>query len=151
MIAKWTQIHFYNFTFKYFKTFLLFSELHISRPITLIDRYTYYSGCKTSSLWHFFRLFPEAKARILGPSDIHVKAGSSVTLTCVINQGPHDLGTVFWYRGPEIIHAAQPHPNEADPDARVTIQVKKLLCNARLSCSVSFLLEGLKNKVHKSY
>ncbi|KAK5648819.1 hypothetical protein RI129_003711 [Pyrocoelia pectoralis] len=37
----------------------------------------------------------EAKARVLGPGDLQVKAGSSVTLVCVINQGPHDLGTVF--------------------------------------------------------
>lgn len=65
----------------------------------------------------------EAKARILGPSDIHVKAGSSVTLTCVINQGPHDLGTVFWYKNTEIIHTSEPHPNEAEIEARVTIEV----------------------------
>lgn len=68
---------------------------------------------------------PEAKARILGPSDIHVKAGSSVTLSCVINQGPHDLGTVFWYKNTEIIHTTEPHPNEAETEARVTIQVNK--------------------------
>lgn len=40
----------------------------------------------------------ESKAKILGPSDLYVKTGSSVTLTCIISQGPHDLGTVFWYR-----------------------------------------------------
>lgn len=41
----------------------------------------------------------EAKALILGPTDIYVKIGSAVTLTCIITQGPHDLGTIYWYRG----------------------------------------------------
>ncbi|EAA12592.4 AGAP007759-PA, partial [Anopheles gambiae str. PEST] len=41
----------------------------------------------------------EAKAIILGPTDLYVKMGSVVTLTCIISQGPHDLGTIYWYRG----------------------------------------------------
>ncbi|ETN57867.1 hypothetical protein AND_010559 [Anopheles darlingi] len=43
--------------------------------------------------------FAEAKAVILGPTDLYVKMGSIVTLTCIISQGPHDLGTIYWYRG----------------------------------------------------
>lgn len=54
----------------------------------------------------------ESKARILGPRDLYVKAGSAVTLTCVISQGPHDLGTVFWYRGSELIETPTVHPND---------------------------------------
>lgn len=34
-----------------------------------------------------------------GPSDIYVKVGSQVILTCIVSQGPHELGTIFWYRG----------------------------------------------------
>lgn len=68
----------------------------------------------------------EAKARILGPGDIHVKAGSSLTLTCVINQGPHDLGTVLWYKNTDTIDISEPHPNEAEAEARVTIEVSIL-------------------------
>lgn len=45
------------------------------------------------------RLFSEAKAVILGLSDLYIKMGSKVILTCVISQGPHDLGTILWYRG----------------------------------------------------
>ena len=41
----------------------------------------------------------EAKAIILGQSDLYVKMGSKINLTCVISQGPHDLGTISWYRG----------------------------------------------------
>ncbi|XP_069673548.1 zwei Ig domain protein zig-8-like [Periplaneta americana] len=68
----------------------------------------------------------EAKARIMGPADLYVKTGSSVTLTCVISQGPHDLGTVFWYRGAAIIQ--QPvvlteQTASAQPQPRVRIDI----------------------------
>uniref|UniRef100_A0A182PV21 Ig-like domain-containing protein n=1 Tax=Anopheles epiroticus TaxID=199890 RepID=A0A182PV21_9DIPT len=41
----------------------------------------------------------ELQARILGPADIFVKSDSEITMTCVIQQGPHELGTIFWYKG----------------------------------------------------
>lgn len=41
----------------------------------------------------------EAKAIIPGPSDIYVKQGSAVVLTCIVSQGPHELGQIFWLRG----------------------------------------------------
>lgn len=44
-------------------------------------------------------LSTEAKANILGPVDLYVKTGSLLTLTCILSQGPHDLGTIFWYKG----------------------------------------------------
>ncbi|XP_075216922.1 zwei Ig domain protein zig-8-like isoform X2 [Lycorma delicatula] len=47
----------------------------------------------------------ELKAEILGPSEVYVRRGSSLTLTCVISQGPHDLGTVFWYQGSDLLHS----------------------------------------------
>lgn len=28
-----------------------------------------------------------------------MKSGSQIILTCRLAQGPHDLGTVFWYKG----------------------------------------------------
>jgi hypothetical protein len=42
---------------------------------------------------------PEAKASIVGPSDLYVKTGSMVKLVCSVSQGPHDLGTIYWHRG----------------------------------------------------
>lgn len=41
----------------------------------------------------------EAKAHVLGPADLYVKTGSALSLTCILSQGPHDLGTIFWYKG----------------------------------------------------
>lgn len=49
----------------------------------------------------------EAKARIKGPTDLYVKTGSSVSVTCIISQGPHDLGTVFWYKDKTIIQVSK--------------------------------------------
>uniref|UniRef100_A0A182QZZ0 Ig-like domain-containing protein n=1 Tax=Anopheles farauti TaxID=69004 RepID=A0A182QZZ0_9DIPT len=45
----------------------------------------------------------ELRARILGPADIFVKSDSEITMTCVIQQGPHELGTIFWYKGSTLI------------------------------------------------
>lgn len=61
---------------------------------------------KIASLWfnlmdfhNILHFFIEAKAVIPGPSDIYVKQGSEVVLTCVVSQGPHELGQIFWLRG----------------------------------------------------
>lgn len=43
--------------------------------------------------------FVEAKAILPGPSDLYVKTGSEVVLTCIVSQGPHELGTILWYQG----------------------------------------------------
>lgn len=59
-------------------------------------------------------LFAESKARILGHSELYVKTGSSVTITCVISQGPHDLGTVLWYRDSIPVHNS-PLPPQGTP------------------------------------
>ncbi|XP_035776246.1 immunoglobulin superfamily member 10-like [Anopheles albimanus] len=54
----------------------------------------------------------EAKAVILGPTDLYVKMGSIVTLTCIISQGPHDLGTIYWYRGSSLVQPVPLHPSD---------------------------------------
>lgn len=46
-----------------------------------------------------FLFFAELRAILLGPSDLYVKTGSDINLVCKISKGPHDLGTVFWYKG----------------------------------------------------
>lgn len=35
----------------------------------------------------------------MGPPDLYVKSGSEITLICKLQQGPHDLGTIYWYKG----------------------------------------------------
>lgn len=46
-----------------------------------------------------FPIFTEAKAEIQGPRELHVTLGSLVTLSCQVSQGPHELGTIHWFRG----------------------------------------------------
>lgn len=52
---------------------------------------------------YIFFSITEAKAVVIGPTDIYVKMGSEVVLTCIVSQGPHELGTIYWYRGKCII------------------------------------------------
>lgn len=35
----------------------------------------------------------------MGPSDLYVKSESDINLICILPRGPHDLGSVFWYKG----------------------------------------------------
>lgn len=49
-----------------------------------------------------FVFITELKAVVLGTADLYVKTGSDINLTCKISKGPHELGTVFWYKGEQI-------------------------------------------------
>lgn len=60
----------------------------------------------------------ESKAKILGSSDRHVREGSSVTFICKVNQGPHDLNTVYWFKDSKIVQ-----PEENNEIQRIRIQV----------------------------
>ncbi|XP_034666784.1 hemicentin-2 [Drosophila subobscura] len=62
---------------------------------------------------------PDAKAIIAGPTDLYVKVGSVITLTCLVKQptpSAHDIGPIYWYRGPYILTPFVAHPNEAAID-----------------------------------
>jgi len=39
------------------------------------------------------------RARICGQQELYVKEDSEVSMRCELSQGPHDLGTIFWYLG----------------------------------------------------
>ncbi|XP_060840900.1 inactive tyrosine-protein kinase 7-like [Rhopalosiphum padi] len=41
----------------------------------------------------------EMRARICGQQELYVKEDSEVSMRCELSQGPHDLGTIFWYLG----------------------------------------------------
>ncbi|XP_034101522.1 uncharacterized protein LOC117566145 [Drosophila albomicans] len=62
---------------------------------------------------------PDAKAIIAGPSDLYVKQGSVITLTCHVKQpasAVQDIGPIYWYRGPYILTPFVAHPNDAAID-----------------------------------
>ncbi|KAG7210549.1 hypothetical protein KM043_012069 [Ampulex compressa] len=66
----------------------------------------------------------EARARISGPADIYVKTGSLLTLTCLMSQGPHDLGTVAWYRGSQPVVTSPRSENDIDSEPRITVETE---------------------------
>lgn len=68
------------------------------------------------NLFMYRFLCAESKARILGPAELYVKSGSAVSVTCIISQGPHDLGTVFWYRDTDMLHVQSERRMRIDTD-----------------------------------
>ncbi|XP_076234432.1 defective proboscis extension response 1 [Calliopsis andreniformis] len=64
----------------------------------------------------------EARARINGSSDIHVKTGSLLTLICLMSQGPHDLGTVAWFRDNQPVITSPHSENDIDGEPRITVE-----------------------------
>ena len=64
----------------------------------------------------------ELKARILGPSDLYVKSGSEITLICKLQQGPHDLGTIYWYKGKSMIYKLLRHCKVPHKIFSITLQ-----------------------------
>ncbi|XP_029162305.1 lachesin [Nylanderia fulva] len=66
----------------------------------------------------------EARARISGPPDIYVKTGSLLTLTCLMSQGPHDLGTVAWYRGTQAVVTSPRSENDIEAEPRITVETE---------------------------
>ncbi|XP_043259063.1 hemicentin-1-like [Colletes gigas] len=66
----------------------------------------------------------EARARISGQSERYVKTGSLLTLTCQMSQGPHDLGTVAWYRGNQPVVTSPYSENDVNGKPRITVETE---------------------------
>ena len=90
--------------------------IHIFKQKSFVHHYTHYTwelcwfntlhnGSFSYSFFFFFIFFlAELKATIIGPTDLYVKSGSDINLTCKIMQGPHELGNIFWYKGNLLFH-----------------------------------------------
>lgn len=72
----------------------------------------------------FLLLFSEARARIIGPADVYVKTGSLLTLTCLMSQGPHDLGTVAWFHGGKPVLTSTREGNDVALEPRVAVDTE---------------------------
>ncbi|KYN19457.1 hypothetical protein ALC57_08224 [Trachymyrmex cornetzi] len=66
----------------------------------------------------------KARAKIIGQADIYVKTGSLLTLTCLMSQGPHDLGTVAWYQGSEAVVTSPRSENDIETEPRITVETE---------------------------
>lgn len=55
---------------------------------------------------------------------MHVKTGSLLTLTCLMSQGPHDLGTVAWFHGSQPVVTSPHSENDIDGEPRITVETE---------------------------
>lgn len=48
-----------------------------------------------------------SKAKILGNSELYIRSGSDINLTCVVLQTPDPPSFIYWYRGGNVINYSQ--------------------------------------------
>ncbi|KAK0174139.1 hypothetical protein PV328_007248 [Microctonus aethiopoides] len=53
---------------------------------------------------------------------MYVKTGSLLTLTCLMSQGPHDLGTVAWFRDNHPVVTSTRNDNDINTEPRITVE-----------------------------
>lgn len=56
----------------------------------------------------FFLYFIDAEATISGPSEVFVKKGSTISLTCSVNVHSTPASSVLWYHGSSVIDFDSP-------------------------------------------
>lgn len=59
------------------------------------------SNVTFSTNWFTF-FFVESKAKLIGPSEVYVKQGSTLSLTCVVSQAV-EHAAIFWYHDMNVI------------------------------------------------
>lgn len=55
-------------------------------------------------LFHFSAV---SKAKILGNSELFIKSGSDINLTCVALQSPAPPSFIYWYKGGRVVNYSQ--------------------------------------------
>uniref|UniRef100_A0A182HKD6 Uncharacterized protein n=1 Tax=Anopheles arabiensis TaxID=7173 RepID=A0A182HKD6_ANOAR len=50
---------------------------------------------------------PVSKAKILGNSELFIKSGSDINLTCVALQSPAPPSFIYWYKGGRVVNYSQ--------------------------------------------
>ncbi|XP_075151101.1 defective proboscis extension response 3 [Haematobia irritans] len=64
---------------------------------------------------------PDAQTIITGPSDLYVKVGSVITLTCLVSQPSiKDIGPIHWYRSEHLLTPLAPNDDRAQRNYFVT-------------------------------
>lgn len=110
--TNWIFYRFSRFYVRFYSCLHFTSQFFFSICLFGIIGLFVYLMTKTKLMWNsisciniifplifFVHLFTELKAVVLGTADLYVKTGSDINLTCKISKGPHELGTVFWYKG----------------------------------------------------
>lgn len=55
----------------------------------------------------FSRPIPVSRAKILGNSELFIKSGSDINLTCVALQSPAPPSFIYWYKGGRVVNYSQ--------------------------------------------
>lgn len=55
----------------------------------------------------FFILLPVSRAEILGNSEVFIKSGNDINLTCVALEAPSPPSFIYWYKGGSVINYSQ--------------------------------------------
>ena len=83
-----------------------------------------------------------AQAKILGPEDVYVKKGSTISLTCSVNVQSTPPSSVSWHHGGTVLDFNSPRYKPRESSSRV-LSVTLLTPLAPLSLSLSLSLSLL--------
>lgn len=61
---------------------------------------------RTKKLFIFFVILV-SRAEILGNSEVFIKSGNDINLTCVAYDAPGPPSFIYWYKGPSVINYSQ--------------------------------------------
>lgn len=61
----------------------------------------------STSVYPVLSLIPVSQAEILGNSELHLKSGSDINLTCIVREAPEPPSFIYWYHGKKVINYSQ--------------------------------------------
>lgn len=89
-----------------------------------------------------------AQAQILGPEDVYVKKGSTISLTCSVNVQSTPPSSVSWHHGRAVLDFNSPRYKPRESSSRV-LSVMLLTPLASLSLSLSYPSISFRDLVEK--
>lgn len=81
-----------------------------------------------------------AQAKILGPEEVYVKKGSTISLTCTVNVQSTPPSSVSWHHGGAVVDFDSPRYKPRESSSRVLSVMPLLLVHLSLSLSISLFL-----------
>lgn len=75
--------------------------------VTLTVYYYFYLSSWTGTNFFHYLLISVSRAEILGNSEVFIKSGNDINLTCVAYDAPGPPSFIYWYKGPSVINYSQ--------------------------------------------
>lgn len=102
----------------------------------MISKTEYLSG-------RFIMYVTAAQAKILGPEDVYVKKGSTISLTCTVNVQSTPPSSVSWHHGGAVVDFDSPRYKPRESSSRVLRVPSVSLCASTLFSSRAAPRRGL--------